>query len=64
MTAIPRARLMKQLALFGERLAVPHWSDLTEPMSVEVVRLLAQLLVSVQTRNPVRVPQDQGGRDE
>jgi hypothetical protein len=55
---------MKQLALFGERLSIPRWSDLTEPTRVEVVRLLAQLLVSVQTRNPVRVLQDRGGRDE
>lgn len=64
MTAISRASRMTQLALFGERLAVPRWSDLTQPTRVEVVRLLAQLLVSIQTRNPVRVPQDQGGRDE
>jgi hypothetical protein len=64
MTAIPRASRMKQLALFGERLSIPRWSDLTEPTRVEVVRLLAQLLVSVQTRNPVRVLQDRGGRDE
>ena len=64
MTAIPRASRMIQLALFGERLAVPRWSDLTEPTRVEVVRLLAQLLVSVQTSDPVRVLQDRGGRDE
>ena len=55
---------MTQLALFGERLAVPRWSDLTQPTRVEVVRLLAQLLVSVRTSDPVRVPQDRGGRDE
>jgi hypothetical protein len=55
---------MRQLALFGERIAVPRWSDLTQPTRVEVVRLLAQLLVSVWTSDPVRVPQDQAGRDE
>jgi hypothetical protein len=55
---------MIQMALFGERLAVPRWSDLTQPTRVEVIRLLAQLLVSVHMRNPVRVLQDRGGRDE
>jgi hypothetical protein len=55
---------MKQLALFGERIAVPRWSDLIEPTQVEVVKLLAQLLLSVRTSNPVRVPQERGGRDE
>lgn len=64
MAAISRASRMIQLALFGERLAVPRWSDLTEPTRVEVIRLLAQLLVSVQTSNPVRVLQYRGGRDE
>jgi hypothetical protein len=64
MTATPKASRMRQLALFGERLAVPRWSDLTQPTRVEVVRLLAQLLVSVRTSNPVRVPQDRGGRDD
>ena len=59
-----RKSRITQLALFGERLAVPRWSDLTQPARVEVVRLLAQLLVSVRTSNPVRVPQDRGGRDE
>ena len=64
MTAISRASRMIQMALFGERLAVPRWSDLTQPTRVEVIRLLAQLLVSVHMRNPVRVLQDRGGRDE
>ena len=64
MRAIPRASRMLQMALFGERLAVPRWSDLTQPTRVEVVRLLAQLLISVQTGKPVRVPQDRRGRDE
>ena len=64
MTAISRASRMSQLALFGERLAVPHWSDLTQSTRVEVRRLLAQLLVSVRTSDPVRIPQNQGGRDE
>jgi len=64
MTVIPKASRMSQLALFGERLAVPHWSDLTQPTRVEVISLLAQLLVSVRTSNPVCVPQNRGGRDE
>jgi hypothetical protein len=63
MTVIPKAR-MSQLALFGERLVLPHWSDLTQPTRGEVVRLLAQLLISVRTSNPVCVPQNRGGRDE
>ena len=33
-----------QLGLFWERVAVPRWGDLMEPMRVEAVRLLAQLL--------------------
>ena len=64
MTAIPKASQMSQLALFGERLAVPHWGDLTQPTRVEVISLLAQLLVSVRTSDPVCVPQNRGGRDE
>jgi hypothetical protein len=64
MTAIPKASGMKQLALFGERLIVPRWNDLAQPARIEIVRLLAQLLVSVRTSNPVRVPQDRGGHDE
>lgn len=59
MTAMSRATRITQLALFGERLAVPRWSDLTQPTRVEVVRLLAQLLISVRTSTPVCVPQDQ-----
>jgi len=64
MTAIPRASRISQLALFGERLVVPRWHDLTQPTRVEVVKLLAQLLVHVRASNPVRVPQDRGERDE
>jgi len=64
MTAIPKASRISQLALFGERLTVPHWSDLNQPTRGEVVRLLAQLLVSVRRSDPVRIPQERGGRDE
>lgn len=35
---------LRQLGLFWERVAVPQWGDLSEPMRVEAVRLLAQLL--------------------
>lgn len=41
--AAQRDRL-RQLGLFWERAAVPQWGDLIEPMRVEAVRLLAQLL--------------------
>ena len=64
MAALSQRSRMTQLALFGEQLAVPRWYDLTQPARVEVVRLLAQLLVSVRTGDPVRVPQDRGGRGE
>lgn len=64
MATIPRARQLTQLALFGEQVAVPRWCDLTEPKRDEVVRLLAQLLVSVQIGSRVRVPQRRGGRNE
>ncbi|MGA2859835.1 MAG: hypothetical protein ABSE40_23440 [Candidatus Sulfotelmatobacter sp.] len=64
MAALSGRPRITQLALFGERLAVPRWSDLSQPARVEVVRLLAQLLVSVRTSDPVRVPQDRGARDE
>lgn len=64
MTTISGERRRIQLALFGERLAVPHWSDLAEPRQVEVVRLLAQLLVSIHSGNPGRASQSQGVRDE
>jgi hypothetical protein len=48
MAALSGRRRITQLALFGERLDVPQWSDLTLPTCVEVIRLLAQLLVSVR----------------
>ena len=64
MAAFSERSRITQLALFGERLAVPRWGDLTQPARVEVVRLLAQLLVNVWTSDPVRVPQNRGGRDE
>jgi len=64
MAALSKRPRITQLALFGERFAVPRWSDLTQAARVEVVRLLAQLLVSVRTSKPVRVPQDLGERDE
>ena len=64
MAALSKRPRITQLALFGEGLAVPRWSDLTQAARVEVVRLLAQLLVSVRTSDPVRVPQDRGERDE
>jgi hypothetical protein len=64
MIATPQANRKAQLALFGERPAVPSWSDLTESMRRDAIRLLAQLLVNIRTSHPVRVPPEQGGRDE
>jgi hypothetical protein len=55
---------MAQLALFGEHLDVPHWSDLTQSTRSELVRLLAQLLIGVQASSPSRAPQSRGGCDE
>jgi hypothetical protein len=52
------------MPLFGERLAVPQWHDLTETTRVEMVGLLAQLLLSVQQSNPTSAPQNRGERDE
>jgi hypothetical protein len=64
MTTISRVSRTRQLVLFGQRLTVPLWSDLTQPTRVEVVRLLAHLLVAVRASNQVCVPQERGGRDE
>jgi hypothetical protein len=64
MAKIPREHRMIQLVLFGERLALPHWGDLAEPSRVEVVRLLAQLLVSVRTGSSSPAHQSRGQRDE
>jgi len=64
MTTIPRQTRTPQLALFGQRLAVPQWRDLAESTRAELVRLLAQLLLSVHADSPNRAPRDRGERDE
>ncbi len=64
MATILKGRRITQLVLFGQHLAVPHWSDLTQPTRIEVVKLLAQLLVGVQVSSPSRILQSRGGRDE
>jgi hypothetical protein len=64
MTAIPKANRKEQLALFGERAAAPSWTDLTEPIRRDAVRLLAQLLVNIRISHLTCVPREQGGRDE
>ena len=64
MATIPRQLRMTQLRLFGERLAVPQWRDLAEPTRAEVVRLLAQLLLSVHAGNPKGGSQSRGECDE
>jgi hypothetical protein len=53
-----------QLVLFGEPLAVPQWHDFAEATRSEVVRILAQLLLSLSTGNPSGAPQSRGERDE
>ena len=63
MATIPRQHRM-QLVLFGERLAVPQWHDLAEATRAEVVRILAQLLLSLSASNPSRAPHSRGERDE
>jgi hypothetical protein len=61
---LPPARQVPQLELFGERAVVPSWNDLNESMRSDVVKLVAQLLINVRTSKLVRVPREQGGRDE
>jgi hypothetical protein len=53
-----------QLLLFSERIAVPYWSSLAESTRVEVVKLLAKLLVSVQMGSAGNAPQSRGARNE
>ena len=64
MATIPRQPRTAQLALFGQRLAAPQWHDLAEATRAELVRLLAQLLLSVHTDDPNCAPRDRGARDE
>jgi hypothetical protein len=64
MSTISTQGCKTQLVLFGERLAVPRWQDLSELTHAEVVRLLAQLLLCVRAGNPSRASQSQGDRDE
>ena len=61
MTVIPRR---EQLALFGEQAEVPNWSDLSDPMRRDAIRLLAQLLVNAQLSHLDQALHEQGGRDE
>jgi len=64
MAAITRTGRTTQLALYGERLAAPSWSNLPEPVRLEALALLAQLLASVRMAQSARASQDQGGHDE
>ena len=62
MAAIPTTTERRsQLVLFNEQPVVPRWGDLPELTRVEVVDLLAQLLVKVQTASPLP---PRGGRNE
>ena len=45
-----------QLMLFCERIAVPHCSSLAESTRVEVVKLLAKLLLSVEIASEETTP--------
>jgi hypothetical protein len=64
MATIPQQARTAQLALFGQRLAAPQWRDLAETTRSELVRLLAQLLLSVHGDNPNRAPRNRGERNE
>jgi hypothetical protein len=63
-TTLTQRRTRQLLLLFGERLAVPHWSDLAETTRIEAVRTLAQLLRSVHAGKPSRALRSRRGRDE
>ena len=54
-----------QLALFEfeERVAVPDWGDLAEHTQTDAIRILIQLLISVQENNPCHHPQNRGERE-
>jgi hypothetical protein len=64
MATIPTERRMTQLVMFGECLVVPQWGDLDRSTRVEIVKLLAQLLLSIQAGNPSRGTQERGACDE
>jgi hypothetical protein len=64
MPTIPQQARTAQLALFGQCLAEPQWRDLAETTRAELIRLLAQLLLSVHADNLNRAPRDRGERDE
>ena len=55
---------VKQLVLFGEKVAVPYWEGLGEATHAEVKRLLAQLLISVRASRMGCSLTDRGLRDE
>ncbi len=63
MTLSPAHRIT-QLALFDDRATVPGWNVLNEPVRSDVIKLLAQLLISVRTSKLIRTPRKQGERDE
>jgi hypothetical protein len=64
MAKTSRKGRLSQLGLFGERVVLPRWHDLTDTTRLEALRLLAQLLVGVRAENPSRAPQSRGERDE
>jgi hypothetical protein len=64
MTTIPQQPRRAQLILFDECPVLPQWHDLAEPTRLEAVRLLTQLLVSVQRSHPHDLLPIQGEGDE
>lgn len=64
MATIPRQARTAQLVLFDQRLETPQWRDLGESTRAELIKLLAQLLLSVHSNGLDRAPQPAGVRDE
>ena len=52
-----------QMALFTESPVVPQWNDVEEVTRIEVVKLLAQLLMTVQS-SAGRALSGRGANDE
>ena len=60
----PEQKHVAQLVMFCERHNTPHWQELAEAARFEAVRLLAQLLRSIQSNRLGPAPQGRGGCDE
>jgi hypothetical protein len=56
--------LRKQLTLFTPEVQRLSWQDLLPPLRAEVLRLLAQLMVSMLADCPAKTPSSAGERHE